>query len=128
MSTEQPRPRRRRRKSYTAGLPVRGTPEEIAAIRANARRAHRSASRFLVELGTREDAPDRLPSRAPEDRAALEELTYQLRKVGVNLNQLAHRENSADVGGSALPPTDAELQEAARAVTEAVQQIRERLR
>ena len=26
MSTEQPRPRRRRRKSYTAGLPIRGTP------------------------------------------------------------------------------------------------------
>lgn len=128
MSTEHPRPHQRRRKSYTAGLPVRGTPEEIATIRANARRAHRSASRFLVELGTREDAPDRLPSRAPEDRAALEELAYQLRKVGVNLNQLAHRENSADLGGSALPPTDAELQEAARAVSEAVQQIREHLR
>jgi hypothetical protein len=58
----------------------------------------------------------------------LEGLMFQLRKVGVNLNQLAHRENSADVGGSALPPTDAELQEAARAVEETVDLIRERLR
>ncbi len=52
---------------------------------------------------------------------------YQLRKVGINLNQLAHRENSADVGGQAEPPTDAELTEAARAVEETVRLIRDRL-
>jgi hypothetical protein len=66
-----------------------------------------------------------------EERAreldVLEGLMFQLRKVGINLNQLAHRENSADLGGAALPPTDAEIQESIQAIEEVVNLIRDRL-
>jgi hypothetical protein len=108
---------------------VRATDEEASRIIENARRAGRPYTRFLAELGAAEGAAERIPHRAsPVEVEVLEGLMFQLRKVGVNLNQLAHRENSADVGGSALPPTDAELQEAARAVEETVDLIRDRLR
>lgn len=52
---------------------------------------------------------------------------FQLRKVGINLNQLAYRENSADLGGAALPPTDAEIQQATQAIEEVVNLIRDHL-
>lgn len=133
--TTNPRRRRRRQqpRTYPVALFVRATEEEAAQIRANAREAKRPLSRFLAEAGARTPGaalPDvgAMHQERARDREVWEGMVYQLRKVGVNLNQLAHRENSADVGGSALPPTDAELQEAARAVAEAVQQIQERLR
>jgi hypothetical protein len=130
MSNElERRQRRRLAGKYPALFCVRATAEEASRIKQNARKAGRPYTRFLAELGAAEGAPERLPHRpSPVEVEVLEGLMFQLRKVGVNLNQLAHRENSADVGGSALPPTDAELQEAAQAVEETVDLIRERLR
>jgi hypothetical protein len=122
------RKRRRLAGKYPVPFFVRATEEEGRRIKRNAERAGRAATRFLAELGALEDAAERLPAR-PSGREVevLEGLMYQLRKVGINLNQLAHRENSAGVGGPAEPPSDAELTEAARAVEEIVRLIRDRL-
>ena len=86
------------------------TEEEAAQIRANAREAKRPLSRFLAEAGARTPGaalPDveAMRQERARDREVWVGMVYQLRRVGVNLNQLAHRESSADVGGSALPPT-----------------------
>ncbi|HEX2093943.1 MAG TPA: plasmid mobilization relaxosome protein MobC [Longimicrobiaceae bacterium] len=57
----------------------------------------------------------------------LEGLMFHLRKAGINLNQLAHRENAADLGGAAPPPADAEIEEATQAIREVVRLIRDRM-
>jgi hypothetical protein len=74
--------RRPRRKLYSANVRVRCTPEEHRAILSSARRANRSASRFLVELGTR--SPEELLAPAP----APEELQVLDREAGVLTHNL----------------------------------------
>jgi len=46
---------------------------------------------------------DRTPP-TEEERKDLEFLLYELRKVGTNLNQLAHRTNAARLLGRTPPP------------------------
>lgn len=119
--------RRRLAGDYPVPIFVRATEGEAKAIRARAIRSGRSVSRYLAELGAREDGVPLPPRPTDAELAELSALRYELRKVGVNLNQLAHRENSADVGGAAEPPSDAELLDAAREVRAAVDRIAERL-
>ena len=119
--------RRRLAGDYPVPIFVRATEDEAKAIKAHAGRCRRSVSRYLAELGAREDGAPLPPRPTAEELAELSALRYELRKVGVNLNQLAHRENSADAGGAAEPPSEAELIDAAREVRAAVQRIAERL-
>lgn len=104
-----------------AGL-VRCTEEERGAIHANAQQAGRSASRFLAELGALDPGAKMRAPLSPEQMEQLQTLTFHLRKVGINLNQLAHRENSADYG-TADPPTANEVNEAVRAVREVIARV-----
>lgn len=109
---------------YPVPIFIRATEDEARQIDRNAVKAGRNRSRFLAEVG----AADKLPAPpSPELRAVLEGLMFQLRKAGVNLNQLAHRENSADVGGSMEPASQDEVQEGARAVREVAELIRDAL-
>jgi hypothetical protein len=84
------------------------TDAELERLRARATASGLSLSRYLVECAL---APDRIPS--PEDRARLERALFHLRKVGVNLNQVARKLN----GGEAVPPPQLEraLEATARA-------------
>ncbi len=107
---------------------MRVTYDEHQELAERAHAARRSLSRYLIESGLR-GRPPKLQSAlppSPEERAILEGLFFQLRKAGVNLNQLAHRENSAAYT-DAEPPTDAELREASKAVSELVREIEKRL-
>jgi hypothetical protein len=124
--------RRRLAGDYPVPFFVRATEEEAERIRANAKAAGLPYTRLLAELGAAASGRDlRALVTLLEERARVRDelaaLRYELRKVGVNLNQLAHRENSADVGGPAEPPTDAELRAAADAVRTAVERIVARL-
>jgi hypothetical protein len=124
--------RRRLAGDYPVAFFVRATEEEAAKIRENAATARRPLSRFLAEAGTRTDGKalpdvDEMREERAREMDVLEGLMFQLRKVGINLNQLAHRENSADLGSAALPPTDAEIQQATQAIEEVVNLIRDRL-
>ena len=121
------RKRRRLAGRYPVPIFVRATEDEARRITAAAEGAGRSASRYLAELGALDEGARLAPAPTAEELAALSALRYELRKVGVNLNQLAHRENSADAGGAAEPPTDAELREATAAVRVAVERIAARL-
>jgi hypothetical protein len=119
--------RRRLAGNYPVPIFVRATEDEAEAIKAHAGRSGRSVSRYLAELGAREDGAPLPPRPSEAELAELSALRYELRKVGVNLNQLAHRENSADVGGPAEPPSEAELIDAARGVRAVVERLAERL-
>lgn len=128
MHAQESRKKRRLAGLYPVPIFVRATEEEARQIGRNAAKAGRNRSRFLAELGAAEGAADELPAPpSPELVAVLEALMFQLRKAGVNLNQLAHRENSADVGGSMAPPSEDEVQEGARAVREVAELIRDAL-
>lgn len=128
MDAPESRKKRRLAGLYPVPIFVRATEEEARQIDRNAKKAGRNRSRFLAELGAAEGAADKLPAPpSPELVAVLEGLMFQLRKAGVNLNQLAHRENSADVGGSMEPPSEDEVQEGARAVREVAELIRDAL-
>ncbi len=125
MSTLESLKKRRLAGMYPVAITVRATKDEARRIKRNARKAGRNRSRFLAELGAADAAAEKLPAPpSPELVAALEGLMFQLRKAGVNLNQLAHRENSADVGGSLEPPSEDEVQEGARAVREVAELVR----
>lgn len=115
-----------RERLYPTGFPIRCTHREKREIFTRAKRANRSASRFLVELGTLAEGQLLAPHLSSEELAALEELAVQLRRVGSNLNQLARRTHISAYTDTE-PPTDAEVGEAVRATEELIRLIRERL-
>ena len=92
-------------KRFPHRLTVRVAACELAAIAERAARARLSASRLLVESALRGKLPpmrEALPA-SPQDRAQIELLMTEIRKVGVNLNQLARRRNRARFGLGGAP-------------------------
>ena len=79
-----------RRRAYETHFSVRVTRAELAALTARARASRLSLSRYLVEAGLGGPEPPPDPALRQERARAL----FHLRKVGVNLNQLARRLNS----------------------------------
>lgn len=101
-----------RRQTYAIRLTVRVTEAERRRLGDRARGAGLSASRYLVEAGlAATDPPD------PAERATLEAALFHLRKVGVNLNQIARRLNAGD------RPPPAALDRALEAADEALRRF-----
>jgi hypothetical protein len=95
-----------------APILVRATKSERIAIRKNADAAGLSLSRYLVWTGSRNTPPISI-----EDRVALLKLAEQLRRLGTNVNQLAHAMN-ASRRGNGQPPSESDIAAAARSVQE----------
>lgn len=77
------------------GIRLRVTPAEQAEIEARAARAGLSVSGYLRALAFGTDTPQPRASRRPSvDKEALVRLRYELRKIGGNLNQIAHAVNA----------------------------------
>jgi len=94
---------------YRCTFTIRASAEERRQLRERARLAGLSLSRYVVEAGL---ALERVPS--PEERRQRERALFHVRKVGVNLNQIARRLN----GASVVPPERVEA--ALTATTEAL--------
>jgi hypothetical protein len=107
---------------YPLTMRVRWTRRERDTVRGRAAEAGRSVSRYLVEAATRENGAALVARLTPDQIAELELLAFQVRKIGVNLNQLARRENEADYG-TADPPTDEEIAAAVREVRDVCARI-----
>lgn len=73
-------------------LPVRLTAEEHAEITAKAEAAGVSAGGFLRACGLGQVTPG-TKRRAPADKAILERVIAELRRVGNNINQIARAAN-----------------------------------
>lgn len=119
------------RKWYSGSFPkrvtVRCTVTERDQLYERAGRARLSASRFLVRVGTGVKLPpisDRKPP-TDEERKDLEFLLYELRKIGVNLNQIARASNLARLMGRRAP--SGRIESSAAAVEALVRLIRKRL-
>jgi hypothetical protein len=101
-----------RGREYTRRFSVRASEQELAQLRVRARRAGLSLSRYLVESGLAlADAP------TPEERRQRERALFHVRRVGLNLNQIARRLNSP------LPVAEEELAETLAAVRAAVSDL-----
>ena len=114
-----------RQRRYTTGVLVRCTPAEKKQIYASARRANRSASRFLVELGIGERGGATVERPPPHELAVLEGLMVQLRRLATTLHDLTRREYADNTGID--PPTEAEFRQAATGVKELLVELRSRL-
>jgi hypothetical protein len=100
------------------------TPEELIKIEGRAARAGLSVSGYLRALAFGKDTPQPRAAKCVKltaDMQALQELRYELRKIGGNINQIAHQlnrgeETAPDILAAAL----AEHIAAARAVNAAL--------
>jgi hypothetical protein len=73
----------------------RVTPSEHGELAARADRAGLSVAGYLRSVAFGKDTPQpRAARRPPAEKAELVALRYELRKIGGNLNQIAHAVNS----------------------------------
>lgn len=119
MSKQQEKKRRGRQREYNASALVRCTGDELAELhrRRQAADAPRrmSLSRYLVECGLRsQNPPD------PRERELRERALFELRKAGVNLNQIARRLNqpTGTIAASQVEQAAAAVERAASLVAE----------
>ena len=103
-----------RRLLYPRHLTVRVGEDELRHLHARATLAGLSLSRYLVEAGLAEGI------LTPQDRAQREQALFHLRKVGVNLNQIARRLHRSETVSPAA------LTAALEATEQAVRQLAER--
>lgn len=75
-------------KRYKKSVLIRATEQEVIDLRNIAKEKKLSLSRYLVECGL---AKDKILSK--EEREREEKAIYHVRKVGVNLNQIAYALN-----------------------------------
>ncbi len=101
-----------RRREYAHHFSVRVTEAERRQLRQRAAMAGLSLSRYLVEAGLRNCPPPSAEERAQRQRAI-----FHAKKIGTNLNQIAHTMNADGV----VPP--AELREALLATAQALARL-----
>jgi sugar phosphate isomerase/epimerase len=100
------------RRGYGCKLTVRVSDVERRRLAQEARRAGLSVSRYLAESGLRGCPPPSVEERAQRQRAI-----FHAKKIGTNLNQIAHQLNADGV----VPPV--ELREALAATTQALARL-----
>ena len=101
-----------KRGGYSCEFTIRTTVEERQRLLREAARAGLSLSRYLVESGLRGCPPPSAEERAQRQRAI-----FHAKKIGTNLNQIAHQLNADGV----VPP--AELREALMATAQALARL-----
>ncbi len=101
--THETKPKRAWRTPGTRPGTFRPTDEEHRILTERAAENDKSLSSYLIWAGSRDAAP-----RSIEDRVNLMRTREELRKIRINLNQLAHAANAA-AGGNRQPPDLADL-------------------
>jgi uncharacterized protein (DUF1778 family) len=101
--THETKPKRNWRTPGTRPVTLRPTDDEHQLLVARAAENDKSLNSYLIWAGSRDVAPLSI-----EDRLTLMATREELRKIGINLNQLAHATNSAR-RGNGQPPTAAEI-------------------
>jgi sugar phosphate isomerase/epimerase len=97
---------------YRCAFTIRASEEERRRLLREAKQAGLSVSRYLVASGLRGCPPPSAEERAQRQRAI-----FHAKKIGTNLNQIAHQLNADGV----VPP--AELREALMATAQALARL-----
>lgn len=100
-------------------ITVRPTDDELEQLhRRAASFGYKSLSKYLIERGLREGVMIQ-----STDRERIERLLFEVRKIGININQIAHGMNDGYQGYS-----QAHLDRAMREVERVVSEVRQELR
>lgn len=109
------------RKIYDKSALVRCTEQELRQMHEKAKKTNLSLSRFLVKSGL---SDGKLPTA--EEREEIRQLRFELRKIGVNLNQIAHQINASRRGSSEMPP-DGKIDEIQELIEKALRKLLKKL-
>lgn len=107
------------RQQYPKKILVRLTEAEKQKVEKNAKKSELSVSRFLVRSGVGDGR-----GLDPAERELREQAIYELRRVGVNLNQIAYALNAARRTGRGDEPPAAEVTEAAESLKMVLEAIK----
>jgi hypothetical protein len=99
------------KQQYPKKVLVRLTETEKLTIEKNAKHSQLSVSRFLVRSGVGDKC-----GLDPAERELRERVIYELRRVGVNLNQIAYALNAARRTGCGDEPPASEIAQAAESL------------
>lgn len=99
------------KKQYPKKILVRLTEAEKETIEKNAKKSELSVSRYLVRSGVGDER-----GLDPAERELREQAIYELRRVGVNLNQIAYALNAARRTGHGDEPPASEITKAAESL------------
>jgi hypothetical protein len=110
-----------RGKKYDKSALVRCTEPELKKIHEKAKRANLSLSRFLVKSAL---SDGKVPTA--EEQEEIRQLRFELRKIGVNLNQIAYQINTSRHGASE-PPPQSEIDEVQKLVEHVLKTLLKKL-
>ena len=99
------------KQQYPKKILVRLTEAEKSTIEKNAKKSELSVSRYLVRSGVGDER-----GLDPAERELREQAIYELRRVGVNLNQIAYALNAARRTGRGDEPPASEITKAAESL------------
>lgn len=107
------------KQQYPKKILVRLTESEKQKIEGGAKQSQLSVSRFLVRSGVGDER-----GLDPAERELREQAIYELRRVGVNLNQIAYALNAARRTGRGDESPSAEVTKAAESLKTALEAIK----
>ena len=90
-----------KKQKYDKKLTIRITSIENEEVSKLAKAAGKSVSRFLVESGLGKKIK-LVAGRGEIDKDVLEKLAYEIRKTGINVNQIAHQLNVMQLQGGTI--------------------------
>jgi hypothetical protein len=100
-------------------ISVRPTPAELEQLHERAASfGYKSVSQYLIERGLRDGAMIQTP-----ERERVERLLFEARKIGVNINQIAHQMN-AGYQGYSQATLDRAMREVQRVMKEIGQEFK----
>jgi hypothetical protein len=100
-------------------ISVRPTPAELEQLHERAASfGYKSVSQYLIERGLRDGAMIQTP-----ERERVERLLFEARKIGVNINQIAHQMN-AGYQGYSQQHLDRAMREVERVMNEIGQEFK----
>ena len=124
-NTQKCTPKRRwKSDSLPRVFTVRATDDEYKNLKKMAEKTGWSLSRLLVEATLHVGVRPAEEVRA--EREVFEDLIFEVRRVGINLNQIAYAINAA-YRGNAAPPAQRELEDSLREIERVLTKLRKRL-
>jgi hypothetical protein len=109
------------KKLYEKSALVRCTEKELKQLHQRAEVSGLSLSRFLIKSAL---SDGKVPTA--EEKEEIKQLRFEIRKIGVNLNQIAYQINASRRGASD-PPTTSEIDEIQNLVEQILKKLLKKL-
>lgn len=110
-----------RKKLYDKKALVRCAEPELKQLHEKAKEANLSLSRFLVKSGLSDGKV-----LTTQERQEINQLRFEIRKIGVNLNQIAYSIN-LNRRGQGQPPTQNEINEIQNLIEQVLRKLLKKL-